>query len=119
MARLAIDEGLMFGQYDVTTGTTDGGSATVLPEIGDGDSLPDWPAEIRLLVYPEGGVVRHAYGELSFGLRETGMATNDFSAFYETFESLMFRTTDLFTLDVPLCVNGALGATVEKVCAGS
>jgi hypothetical protein len=119
MARLAIDEGLMFGQYDVSAGTTDGGSSTVLFEIGDGDALPDWPGEIRLLVYPEGGVVRHAYGELSFGLRETGMATNDFSAFYETFESLIFRTSDLFTLDVPLCVNGALGATVEKVCAGS
>ena len=44
------------------------------------------------------------------------MSTNDFSAFYETFEQTAARTTDLFTLDVPLCVNGAAGATIAKLC---
>lgn len=113
---LAVDEGIMFTEYNVSIGSTGSGEPTVLPELTDGSALPDWPEEIRIIGYPEGGVFRHDYGELSFGLRETGMATNDFSGFYEIMEQTAYRTTDLFTLDVPLCVNGATGATIAKLC---
>lgn len=116
LAFLAVDEGIFVGEYNVSIGATGSGEPTVLPELTDNSALPDWPEEIRILVYPEGGYFRHDYGELSFGLRETGQQTNDFSGFYEIFEQTAARTTDLFTLDVPLCVNGAAGATVQKLC---
>lgn len=116
LAILAVDEGIFIGEYDVSIGNTANGSPTVLPELTDGGALPAWPAEIRILAYPEGGVFRQDYGELSFGLRETGMQTNDFSGFYEVFEQEGFRTADLFTIDVPLCVNGAQGAAVAVTC---
>lgn len=116
LALLALDEGIFIEEYNVTTGPAVGQTGGVLPELVDGQALPEWPEAIRILAYPEGGVFRHDYGELSFGLRETGVATNDFSGFYEIFEQTAFRTGDLFTLDVPLCVNGAAGASIAKLC---
>lgn len=116
LAMLAVDERIFIGEYDVSIGNTADGSPTVLPELTDGGELPAWPTQIRILAYPEGGIFRQDYGELSFGLRETGMQTNDFSGFYEVFEQEGFRTTDLFTIDVDLCVNGAQGAAVAVTC---
>lgn len=116
LAMLAVDERIFIGEYDVSIGNTADGSPTVLPELTDGGELPGWPTQIRILAYPEGGIFRQDYGELSFGLRETGMQTNDFSGFYEVFEQEGFRTPDLFTIDVDLCVNGAQGAAVAVTC---
>lgn len=116
LALLAVDEGIFLGEYDVSIGATADGSPTVLPELADNAALPDWPTELRIIGYPVGAIFRHDYGELAFGLRETGVSTNDFSGFFELFESVNLRTTDVFTIDVPLCVNGAAGATIQKLC---
>lgn len=113
---LAVDEGITIDEYNVSIGNTGGGVATVLPELTTGGALPEWPSELRILAYPDGGIFRHDYGEIAFGLRETGMQTNDTSGFYEVFESVSTRTTDIFAIDVPVCVSGLQGGTVVKLC---
>jgi hypothetical protein len=115
LAILAAEDGIMLGTYDVSAGTTLGGSPTVLPKQAAGD-LNDWPAEIRMLVWAEGSVFRSSYGELAFGLRETGMQTNDYSTFEEVFEQTSIRGSDVYTLDLAVCENGAQGAAVAVTC---
>lgn len=116
LALLAVEEGIFIETYNVSIGQTGSGLPSVLPELEDGEVLPDWMNEIRILMYPEGSIWRQDYGELSFGLRETGMETNDFRGFEEIFEQAGFRSTDIIVLDVPLCVNGLQAGTVVKIC---
>lgn len=116
LAMLAVEEGIFIETYNVSIGATGSGLPTVLPELEDGEVLPDWMDEIRILMYPDGSIWRQDYGELSFGLRETGMETNDFRGFEEIFEQAGFRSTDIIVLDVPLCVNGLQAGTVVKIC---
>lgn len=115
LALLAAEEGIMVDTYSVSAGTTTGGSPTLLPQQAAG-ALNDWPEEVRLLVWAEGSVFRTSYGELSFGLRETGMETNDYSTFEETFEQTSIRGSDVFALDLRVCENGAQGAAVAVTC---
>lgn len=116
LALLAVEEGIFIETYNVSIGATGSGLPTVLPELVDGEALPDWMDEIRILMYPDGSIWRQDYGELAFGLRETGMETNDFRGFEEIFEEAGFRSTDIIVLDVPLCVNGLQAGTVVKIC---
>lgn len=116
LALLAVDEGITIGEYDVSIGLTANGSKTVLPELATNTTLGAWPDQIRILAYPDGAIWLQNYGSLSFGLRETGMTTNDFSGFFELFEQFNTRTTDLATIDIDLCVNGAFGAAISKTC---
>lgn len=116
LALLAVEEGIFIETYNVSIGATGSGLPTVLPELEDGEVLPDWMDEIRILMYPEGSMWRQDYGELAFGLRETGMETNDMRAFEEIFEQAGFRSSDIIVLDVPLCVNGLQAGTVVKIC---
>lgn len=116
LAMLAVEEGIFIETYNVSIGATGSGLPTVLPELEDGEVLPDWMDEIRILMYPDGSIWRQDYGELAFGLRETGMETNDMRAFEEIMEQEGFRSTDIIVLDVPLCVNGLQAGTVVKIC---
>lgn len=110
-------EGISFATYNTSVGTTNDGSPTVLPELPNDGALPEWPTEFRLLITPDGSTFRHVWGDLRFGVRESVVKTNDQGTFAESFESIFVRTkTDIATLDVPVCVNGAYGAAVAKTC---
>lgn len=111
---LLATEGLDMMGYSASAGPTSSGASTILPLPTN--SLADWPDEVRLLVWPQGGVFRQTAGEVSFGLVETLYATNDYGTFEEQFEQLGFRTNDLWIIDVKLCANGVQAGTIVTTC---
>lgn len=125
--RIARDiPNLDISYYNVSAGATIGGAPTVLPAIPQGSltgtggtttGLQGWPAEMRVLAFPTGGVYQQKVGNLGFGLRETGMGTNDFSMFMEIFEETHIRTADLAALDIKLCAQGEAAGSSVIACA--
>lgn len=112
---LASTDGIRMSSYCTETWATGTGHVNqVLPPIGSG-AVPDWPTKARLLMYPDGAIFKKTAGDLSIGLRETLMKTNDFGMFEESFEKVCYRG-DVYVLDVELCANGATGAPVAVTC---
>lgn len=113
---LVATEGIDLRSYCTNAGpTTTGAQSTVLSLPTN--SLAAWPTQTRLLVYPQGGVFRQPFGgDVSFGLTETLYKTNDYGTFMETFETIDFRTDDLWVIDVNLCDSGTQGGSVVKTC---
>lgn len=117
LAALAAEEGMMIDTYDVSAGTTSGGSPTVLPLQAAG-ALNEWPEELRVFGWPEGAVFHQTYGQVAFGLVETLFATNDFAGFEEVFEQTCSRSGDRYVLDIATCESGATGAPIAVTCGG-
>lgn len=113
---LGSTEGIMVDTYNVSAGTTTGGSPTVMALPTDGNPLPDFPTEVRVLAWAEGAVFHRSGSEVAFGLQEVGYESNDFSSFMELEENTCVRSGDVYALDVALCDNGAMGAAVVKTC---
>lgn len=113
---LGATEGIMVDTYNVSAGTTTNGSPTVLPLPTDGNPLPEFPNEVRVLAWADGAVFRREGGEVSFGLQEVGYESNDFSTFYEAEENTCTRGSDIYALDVELCDSGLIGGSVVKTC---
>lgn len=111
IAILGVTENIFVNTYRASWGTTSGGSPTILPKQGAG-ALLDWPEEIRIGVWPTGGVFQKTGWQIAFGLKEVGMATNDASAFMELAENTGTRSSDLYILDVEMPVNGVRGGSV-------
>lgn len=117
LATLAVDEGIMVGEYCASAGLTTQGDPTFVTAPVKGAPLEPLPPSTRIIIAREGFAFRQSQGELRVGLRESLVKTNDFGTFVEGFESTCFRnTTNLYLLDVAHCDNGLSGGSVVASC---
>lgn len=107
--------GVHIHEYKAPFGTTEDGSPTYLDAQGEGD-LIEWPTQVRIVAFPTGGVVHQSAWELSVGLTETLVGTNDVGTFAEIAENVCIRTSHIYAVDIGICTGGVRGGSVVADC---
>lgn len=91
-------------------------------DIGGQNPATEWPTEVTFLIYPAGSLQIGRGEEVNLGVihDSTKFSTNDYTAlFAEECVALVDRSVDTRAVTVPVCPDGATGAQLEMVCAGS
>ncbi|WP_233646812.1 major capsid protein [Streptomyces sp. BSE6.1] len=94
-------------------------SPAVPTEIGAETPATGWPAELKFLIYPAGGLVIGRGEEVNLGVihDSSKFVTNDYTAlFAEECVALVDRSVDTRVVTVPVCPTGATGAQTELAC---
>lgn len=94
-------------------------SPAVPTDIGGTTPAVDWPAEIRFLMYPAGGLQIGRGEEVNLGVvhDSTKFVTNDYTAlFAEECVALVDRSVDTRLVTVPVCPTGETGAQTLITC---
>ncbi|MGW4007956.1 major capsid protein [Streptomyces sp. NPDC004763] len=94
-------------------------SPAVPTDIGGVNPATGWPAELKFLIYPAGGLVIGRGEEVNLGVihDSSKFVTNDYTAlFAEECVALVDRSVDTRVVTVPVCPTGATGAQTELAC---
>ncbi|THA54235.1 major capsid protein [Streptomyces sp. A1136] len=96
------------------------GLAPAVPtDIGGAAAALDWPAQVKFLIYPAGGLQIGRGEEVNLGVvhDSTKFTTNDYTAlFAEECVALVNRSVDTRVVTVPVCPTGATGAQTILTC---
>ncbi|MFJ7586964.1 major capsid protein [Streptomyces sp. NPDC097617] len=88
-------------------------------DIGGAVAALDWPAQVKFLIYPAGGLQIGRGEEVNLGVvhDSTKFTTNDYTAiFAEECVALVNRSVDTRVVTVPICPTGATGAQTALTC---
>lgn len=88
-------------------------------DIGGTNPATTWPATIKFLIYPAGGLLVGRGEEVNLGVvhDSTKFVTNDFTAlFTEECAALIDRSVDTRVVTVPVCASGETGAQTLVAC---
>jgi hypothetical protein len=96
------------------------GLAPAVPtDIGGPTPAPDWPAQLRFLIYPAGQIQIGRGEEVNLGVihDSTKFSTNDYTAlFVEECVAIVSRSVDTRIVTVPVCPTGETGGQTVLAC---
>lgn len=111
----------LFSTLGVRVQFARGLNPAVPDEIGGQTPASEWPAEVKFLIYPSGGIVIGRGEEVNLGVIHDSakFRFNDYTAlFVEECTAIVDRSVDTRIVTVPVCPSGDTGAQPGMVCAG-